>query len=196
MANRSGKTPGARAAAERPALAMLTSLPLLFGESFGLDAAGSPALTRLERRYEVVPIAVADAASLKGHNLLLMAHPRAQPADALVELDRWVRGGGRMLLLADPRLHWPSQRPLGDVLRPPPIFADTGLLRHWGLALSSAGLASSGECRIADEGLVARCRVGRGRVTVIADADFLNVETPDDRALDPLDVELGRLETR
>ncbi len=129
------KVPGPRAPAQRPTLMLLTSLPLVFGESFGLESGGSAALSRLEQRYNVQPIGVADAASLEGQNLLLMAHPRAQPAEVLVELDQWVRGGGRVLLLADPRLDWPSQRPLGDMLRPPPAFADTGLLKHWGLRL-------------------------------------------------------------
>ena len=187
----------ARAPAERPTLALLTSLPLVFGESFGLDSGGSAALTRLEQRYNVVPIGVADAASLSGQRLLLMAHPRAQPAEALVELDHWVRGGGRLLLLADPMLDWHSERPLGDRLRPPPAFADTGLLAHWGLRLERAGGATgrrlgNGEpdhCRLlagpagrasaahaGRAGFVARCRIGKGAATVIADADFLNVE--------------------
>ena len=69
--------------------------------------------------------------------MLLMAHPLAQPAEALVDLDRWVRDGGRLLLLADPKLDWPSKRALGDTLRPPPAFADTGLLAHWGLRLDA-----------------------------------------------------------
>jgi hypothetical protein len=125
--------PDKRAPEDRPALALLTSLPLVFGESFSLDNGGSAALSRLEQRYTVQPIGVADAASLKGQGLLLMAHPRAQPAEALVELDRWVRMGGHVLLLADPRLDWPSERPLGDLLRPPPMFADTGLLSHRGM---------------------------------------------------------------
>ena len=184
-----------RPPAERPTLALLTSLPLMFGESFGLDSGGSPALTRIEHRYNVQPIGVADGASLAGKRLLLMAHPRAQPATALVELDQWVRGGGRVLLLADPKLDWPSQRPLGDKLRPPPAFADTGLLGHWGLTLSGpladgpsevkvgkmailtatpGTLTSKGSCRILGGGLVARCRIGRGMATVIADADLLN----------------------
>ena len=76
--------------------------------------------------------------ALKARRLLLMAHPRAQPAEVLVELDQWVRGGGQLLLLADPRLDWHSERPLGDRLRPPPAFADTGLLGHWGLRLERA----------------------------------------------------------
>jgi hypothetical protein len=180
---------------ERPTLALLTSLPLVFGEQMSLEAGGSAALTRLERTYQVVPINVADAASLKGKRLLLMAQPRAQPAEALVDLDRWVHRGGRLLLLADPQLDWPSQRPLGDALRPPPMFADTGLLRHWGLTLSAAGLAGP-ECDIADEGLIARCSIGRGQATVVADADFINVESPDAPALDLMVTELGRLGTR
>ena len=128
----------ARAPTERPTLALLTSLPLLFGESSRLDGGGSPALARLERDYHVVPIAVADAASLAGIALLLMAHPRAQPAEVLVELDAWVRGGGRLVLLADPVLEWQSERPLGDPLRPPPDFADTGLLGALGAAARRA----------------------------------------------------------
>jgi hypothetical protein len=216
------EVPAARPPAERPALALLTSLPLVFGESFGLESGGSAALTRLEQRYNVIPIGVADSASLEGQKLLLMAHPRAQPAEALVELDQWVRGGGRVLLLADPRLDWPSERPLGDRLRPPPAFADTGLLGHWGLQLSGpvpSGPASVGNgeltilaaspgklagrrCTIEGKGFVARCRIGRGSATVIADADFLNVDGeraldgPTEHNLDLLIAELARLETR
>ena len=85
----------------------------------------------------MVPIGTTDAASLKQGRLLLLAHPLAQPAEALVDLDRWVREGGGVLLLADPKLEWPSKRPLGDKLRPPPAFADTGLLEHWGLRLDA-----------------------------------------------------------
>jgi hypothetical protein len=186
----------ARTEAERPTLSLLTSLPLIFGERFGLGEGGSPALSRLEQRYKVVPIGVADAASLTGQTLLLMAHPRAQPAEALVDLDKWVRGGGSLLLLADPKLEWPSERPLGDILRPAPMFADTGLLKHWGLGLSEEGLASSGPCEVAEDGQIARCRIGRGQATVIADADFLNVQSPDATGLDPLMTELELLETR
>lgn len=201
---------------EKPALALLTSLPLVFGESFGLEKAGSPALARLEGRYMVEPIAVADAASLNGRRLLLMAHPRAQPAEALVELDRWVRGGGRVLLLADPRLDWASERPLGDMLRPPPSFVDTGLLAHWEVSLdgpvvqgpaerradgfelmtSSPGRLESGSCEVNDEGLVARCRIGKGQATIIADADFIDAGKHGSDNLNLLIGELDRLENR
>lgn len=208
--------PEPRAAGERPALMLITTLPLIFAERFGLEGGGSRALAALEARYRVAPIGVADARSLRGGTLLLMAHPLAQPAEALAELDQWVRDGGRLLLLADPRLDWPSERPLGDKLRPPPAFADTGLLAHWGLELDGPypdGPAQrslggqpilavspgslSGRCAIGDAGFVARCRIGKGRSTIVADADFLNVETLDGPAganLDALLAELAALE--
>lgn len=190
---------------ERPDLALVTSLPLVFGEQFGLASGGSPALTRLEQRYKVEPIGVADQQSLQGKRLLLMAHPRAQPAEVLVQLDQWVRGGGRLLLLADPKLEWPSSRPLGDRLRPQPAFADTGLLAHWKLKLSepedgssgsSGHLASSGDCIVVGGGMIARCSIGKGWATVIADADFMNVDDSEADNLSLLVGELNRLESR
>ncbi len=211
-------------AVERPPLALLTSLPLVFGEEFGIEAPRSAVLDRLEQVYRVKPVGVADAASLEEQRLLLMAHPRAQPAQVLVELDAWVRGGGKVLLLADPKLDWPSERPLGDRLRPPIDFADTGLLGRWGLRLegpiadgprigdgggydmmlSSPGAlsATGSSCRIEQAGLIARCRVGAGAVTVLADADFLNVsgdgalDGPVNNNLTLLMAELSRLQSR
>jgi hypothetical protein len=181
-----------RPAEQRPTLLLLTSLPIVFGETFGLEG-GSAALTRLESRYKVKAISVTDAPSLKGAKLIFAAHPNAQPAEDLVELDKWVRGGGHLLLLADPMLEWRSARPLGDRLRPPPGFADTGLLAHWGMRLDApdargpiertiAGrpvLVASpgrlvGQCPTEGDGLVAHCEIGRGKVTIIADADFLD----------------------
>jgi hypothetical protein len=187
-----------KAAAKRPTLMLLTTLPLVFSETFGVENNGSPALRALEARYVVRPVAVADAGTLSQARLLLMAHPLAQPAEALVDLDRWVRGGGRLLLLADPALDWHSELPLGNALRPPPAFADTGLLKHWGLRLDAPDergpmmrrlggqevMAASpgslfGACAISQDRLIARCRIGAGEVTVVADADFLNVEDLD-----------------
>jgi hypothetical protein len=208
--------PAARSAAERPKLMLLTTLPLVFGEAFGVEGRGSPALRALQSRYEVQAVAVADSATLSQARLLLMAHPLAQPADALVDLDSWVRRGGRLMLLADPALDWHSDLPLGDALRPPPAFADTGLLGHWGLRLDAPDergpamrqlgglevMAASpgsliGKCAIAKDRLVARCRIGQGEVTVVADADFLNVEDldgPIDKNLPAMLAELAALE--
>lgn len=205
-----------RAEARKPVLMVLTTLPLLFPEEFALEGGGSKALTALESRYRVTPIGTTDAASLRQGRLLLMAHPLAQPADALVDLDHWVREGGRVMLLADPKLDWPSVRPLGDKLRPPPSFADTGLLKHWGLTVAAPAESGpqqrelagrhvltvssgtlSGSCDIDQGGFVARCSLEKGKAAVVADADFLNVEDvdgPTESNLDALLAELERLE--
>lgn len=181
---------------EKPDLLLITALPIVNGESFAIDAKRSPALTRIEQDFRVRPIGVSDAASLRGAKLLLMAQPRAQPAEALVDLDDWVRAGGRVMILADPRLEWPSQRPLGDALRPPFDYPDTGLLKHWGLSLEANGdrgtlRADAGApCRIASGGLAATCTIGKGRAEVIGDADQLNVAEPAD--LDLFVAELTR----
>ena len=205
----------ARPASERPVLMLVTTLPIVFPEEFTLDAKGSKALTALETRYKVIPIGTTDARSLGQGRLLLMAHPLAQPAEDLVALDQWIRAGGRVLVLADPLLEWPSKRPLGDKLRPPPAFADTGLLSHWGLTLTApetgprqSSLAGfeiltaspgslAGRCDIRDRGFVARCDVGKGEATVVADADFLNVEDldgPTEQNLGALLAELAAME--
>ncbi|MBA3526888.1 MAG: hypothetical protein H0T82_08225 [Sphingomonas sp.] len=187
-----------RPAGERPELMLLTTLPIVFADELTLDAPASATLEALQSRYRVVPISVTAAYELGKRKLLLMAQPQAQPAEALVELDAWVRAGGRVLLLADPALEWASDRPLGDLLRPPLAFADTGLLGHWGLRLDgpngrgpasrtidgrevrtvSAGAltATKPACATVAQGLVARCRLGKGKAVVIADADLLNVE--------------------
>jgi hypothetical protein len=207
-----------RASADRPALLLLTSLPLVFGEQFSIEGGGSPALKALETRYRVVPISVTGEAELGKGGLLLMAQPRAQPAEDLVALDKWVRDGGRVLLLADPMLEWPSDRPLGDPFRPPTMFADTGLLAHWGLRLDAPDERGpkngkvggyevvavspgslSGACEVSRDRLVAHCRVGRGRATIVADADILDVDKlgePARHNLDALLRELAQLERK
>ena len=205
-----------RAPADRPPLLLLTSLPLVFSEDFSVQGNGSAALQALRARYRVVPISVTGPADLSKGRLLLMAHPLAQPAEDLVALDRWVRGGGRVLLFADPMLEWPSKRPLGDLLRPPPMFMDTGLLAHWGLRMEapdrpgpkveklggfeivtdSAGQLF-GRCSISPDRLVAHCGIGKGGATVIADADLLDAPQLGPRAAHNLDgvlEELARLE--
>ena len=171
-----------------PEIHLITSLPLLFGEQFSLEGE-RPAVTNwLEQRYRLTAIDL--PSQLPRRATLLMVQPRALPAEELVALDTWVRRGGRLLLLADPRLEWPSERPLGDKLRPPPMYPDTGLLGHWGLRLDSperAGpvtigpvtygspgtlVAIGSNCAV-DHGIAARCRIGRGRATIVADADWL-----------------------
>jgi hypothetical protein len=179
----------------KPELFLLTPLPLVWSEGFGLEQAGSPALKALEARYQVTPVDL--PSKLPEGALLLAAQPRALPAEELVALDAWVRRGGRLLLLADPLLEWQSELPLGDPRRPPMAFSDTGLLQHWGLRLdapdergpkqltlaarpvltSSPGTLTriAGGCVPSDRGLRARCPIGAGVAVVIADVDFLNL---------------------
>jgi hypothetical protein len=187
----------AAAPAPRPKLHLLTGLPLAFGESFTLDAPKLAVMAVLERDYDVRLVDGPEA--LPAGGLLLAAQPRAMTPERLVALDSWVRGGGRLLLLADPRLTWPSDLPLGDRQRPPYAFADTGLLAHWGLASEAPAIGASatirfavaghdmqsdsagritriaGPCRVAVDERSADCRFGRGRVLVVADADFLRM---------------------
>ena len=205
-------------APKRPTLLLLTSLPLLFNEDFSLQGGGSPALKKLQAHYRVLPISVTDVRELSSGRLLLMAQPLAQTAENLVALDAWVRSGGRVLLLADPLLEWPSKRPLGDPLRPPPMFMDTGLLAHWGLRLDGPDSTGAqrrqlggyqvltlspgelrGGCAISSDRLIARCRVGRGYATIVADADLLNAEALGPGAgknLDGVVAELAALERK
>jgi hypothetical protein len=180
-------------AKDKPALAVLTALPIVFGEGFGLDAPANPVLSSLSQTYRVRPIDGPD--ELPEGGLLLAAQPRALTAERLVALDAWVRRGGRMLLLADPHLEWRSDRPMEDKFRPPVSFDDTGLLVHWGLQLTysemparprslgrqqlvgmSPGVftAYGKSCTVGDGGLRADCRIGRGRAIVIADADWID----------------------
>lgn len=216
MVSSAHKPPPARPPAERPPLLLLTSLPLVFGEQFSLHGGGSPALKALRSRYRVLPISTTDASELAKGRLLLMAQPPTQTAENLVVLDQWVRRGGRVLLLADPMLEWPSSLPLGDPTRPAPMFMDTGLLAHWGLRLDApdergpkqerlgdyeVGAASpgslAGSCAISRDRFVAYCRVGQGSATVVADADFLDVDhvrAGGDHNLDALLSELSSLE--
>jgi hypothetical protein len=109
-------------------------------------------------------------------------------------------------------LEWPSERPLGDPLRPPAMFMDTGLLQHWGIRLDApdrrgpqtrelAGrevLTASpgalvGNCDTSADGLVAHCKVGKGRATIVADADILDVDHLEGPADHNVEAVLGEL---
>jgi hypothetical protein len=188
--------PAPRAAAVRPPLLLMTSLPIVWGEGGAFDPASRPAAAYrlLEREFEVRPIDAIQPETLRGQRLMLLAQPRLLAPEEMVVLDQWVRGGGRILILADERLAWPSDLPPGDARRPPAASLLHPLFRHWGLRLDPGtggvrtvhqgerrlrldGLgqfASNGaECRIAVSWF-ARCRIGAGEAIVIADADLLH----------------------
>lgn len=130
---------------------------------------------------------------------LAVIQPRGlSPADN-VALDRWVRAGGHLLLVLDPMLTGEYDLPLGDPSRPIDSALIAPVVRHWGLAMSvddhetfedgifdvplakgNLTVAHPGNLRIVDpeaascellgQGVVARCKVGMGRVTLLADA--------------------------
>lgn len=125
---------------------------------------------------------------------LAVIQPRGlSPADN-VALDAWVREGGRLLLALDPALTGEYDLPLGDPRRPTDSALIPPVVARWGLAVSfdeaqpvavarqalaGAALplalpgqitAQGGDCTVLAQGAAARCRVGKGQVTLIADA--------------------------
>jgi hypothetical protein len=174
--------------APRPKAMLMTGLPLVWGESGPFDPASRPAVAyqALQSEYDFVLLDTLEAKTLSQAPLLFLAQPhRLSPAE-LTSLDSWIRGGGRALILADPALVWPSELPLGDIRRPPPVHLLEPLLAHWGLvvdgpATPGRAVVRAGERRLTVEapgsvrsaGLVARRGIGRGRVILVADADLL-----------------------
>lgn len=141
---------------------------------------------------------------LAGINRLIVAQPRALSPAENVALDAWVRAGGLLLLLADPMYTGHSPYALGDPRRPQAITMLSPLLDHWGLRLdfddkqpggerraSAMGQAvpvdlpgrfsiiSGADCRLWDQGLVATCRIGKGRVYALADATVIDPDGDD-----------------
>ena len=134
---------------------------------------------------------------LAGLTRLAVIQPRGlSPADN-VALDQWVRAGGRLLLVLDPALTGEYDLPLGDPRRPADSALIPPVVARWGLAVqfdeaqgegvseqplgeAALPLALAGEVAIVDpsaaactllaENAAARCTVGKGTVTLIADA--------------------------
>jgi hypothetical protein len=190
-------------------VATMTSLPFGFGEA---DIAAvlqqrtePPAIIAAVR--PVMQLNLIDAptpAALRHADLLLLAHPRAMSAEALVAIDAWVRAGGQALVLADPISEWSIRHPIGDPRNGPYLSLLMPLLRHWGLTLEAdendsaatqhffvdirdsnyqLSLDGTGRfasalptCQVRADRRIADCRIGRGRALIIADADFLASE--------------------
>jgi hypothetical protein len=188
---------------ERTELGLFTSLPILWSEvpdmAAMLDSRDRPhwAKAALERRFRLHPLDTLDAPGAL--RLIVMAQPRALLPPENVALDDWVRGGGRLLIFADPMLTFDSAYPVGDRRRPQDIALLSPILARWGLELrfdeaqpggwrESAGrglpvnLAGTlalipggheARCTIGDGGLVARCGIGAGRALIVADAALM-----------------------
>ena len=191
-------------------LGLFTTLPLYWGEatnvSQAIEAQAKPHWARnaLERRYRLVRLTDESLGQL--HDLL-MAQPRALAPAENVALDEWVRGGGRLLLFADPLLTEHSAFPLGDKRRPQGAALLSPILAHWGLELVFDDGQSQGErevellgaklpveqagrfelaapaaepaCKLLARGLAVRCEIGRGQALIVADAALLDREGTD-----------------
>jgi hypothetical protein len=161
------------------------------------------ALGVLEKHGRVQPIDDLAAAQgelpLPGGALLVMAQPRPLAAVENVALDDWVRRGGHVLLFADPMLTAESRFSLGDKRRPQDAILLSPILARWGLELQfdhqqplgertveALGealpvnlhgrfvvLGNSRDCALSADGLIADCRIGKGRVVLLADAALL-----------------------
>jgi ABC-type uncharacterized transport system/Domain of unknown function (DUF4350) len=190
------------AAPQRPNVEVLTSLPLFWGEGdlasvFSPGGGRSRFIVELEKEYHVTGVDTFDAARLGPDGLLILIQPPSIPPDELAALDAWVRGGGRLLILADPDLVWPSDVPPGDRRRPPASTLLDPLFTHWGLALEgmrappaissemidgkSVALVNPGRwastnaaCTLRDRQLVAECNIDHGHVVMLADADLVD----------------------
>lgn len=181
----------------RPAVMLMTGLPLVWGETGPFDPASRPAAAYVELRkaFDFRPVDVLDEATLARGRLLFLAQPQRLAPAELAALDSWIRAGGRALILTDPMLTWPSALPPGDIRRPPPAGLLGPLLRHWRVSLAEpaeAGEAearldgrrirldspgrlrsSSPDCVVGPDGWTATCRLGRGKAILVADADLM-----------------------
>lgn len=194
-----GKDDGGRAREELIIISALPIGPFSGGNVqpvFNGAAAQEPVANWLSRHFR---LQFRDSFEGAGRERLLLAHPRAlHPAD-YAAIDAWVRAGGRAVVLADPLLAWTGDHPPGDPHQPPVTSLLDPLLTHWGLRLEPAlddggrifqrrlasgrllatvtpgRFTSSGPgCVLEEQGLIARCRIGKGRALLLADADLLH----------------------
>lgn len=206
----------------RPALGLMTTLPLIWGEAedigemLGPGAAAGWVRQALDRSYALKPLDTLDTNALAGLDRLVLAQPRVLSPAENVALDAWVRGGGSLLLFADPMLTRHSRFPIGDRRRPQDVILLSPLLNHWGLDLrfdedqpagerivevggvalpvnvaGAFSLRPGNACILEAEGVMARCRIGKGRVLVVADAAVL--DDPDDGLVAARHETLGKL---
>lgn len=185
-------------------IGVFTTLPILWADSPDLTAALKPedephwARAVISKQGALEPLDTLDPARLGKLRRLILAQPRVLTPQENVALDDWVRGGGQVLLLADPALTEESAFPLGDPRRPQAVALLSPILTRWGLELlfddtqpldpaerEVMGVAipvnlpghlatrGQGNCRLWGQGLAATCAIGQGRVVVVADAALL-----------------------
>ncbi len=217
-------SPGAAQDAAKAELALMGTLPLYWGEAAGIaelvGGGAEPhwARAQLEQSFRLRPLSALTAEVLAGVERLLLAQPRGLSAAENVALDAWVRGGGRLLLFADPMLTGESRFGIGDRRRPQDVILLSPILDHWGLALEFAEDQPAGPqlrdiagrmvpvrlagrfaapppdagCTLAGAGVLAECAIGAGRAVVLADAALLDLHHPPAEAGAALSLLLGR----
>lgn len=195
-------------------IGLFTTLPILWNEAADVGAqlksAEAPHWARkvLADRGGIAPLDSLAAPGSRGPldpiKRLVMAQPRPLGPAENVTLDTWVRGGGRLLLLADPALTEDSRFAIGDPRRPQAVVLLSPILKRWGLELQFDESQTFGDhpvgvagvavpvnlagrfvihdhqaCHSEADGLIAECRIGRGQVTAVADAALLDRDDPD-----------------
>lgn len=125
----------------RPALMVMSSIPLQWGGATMADIANgkaepSPLFDALTAHNIVTSLDDLQRLGAPGKVPLLLVQPRALAPTELVQLDAWVRKGGVAIIFADPALDWPSDLPLGDQRRPLFTSLLNPLFRHWGVELA------------------------------------------------------------
>jgi hypothetical protein len=175
----------------------MTALPLNWGEGTPADvlagrSSKSETLRIIETQFDVRAIDTISAKTL-GRDIAVIAQPRRLTPQELVAFDKWLLGGGRAMIFADPELVWPSSYALGDSRRAPPVTLLDPLFAHWGVTLGDSDrqerivLINNVPVKLLAAGAwqgpktctvltpeVLDCRIGRGRVLLVGDADMLD----------------------
>ena len=140
----------AQEADERPALALMGTVPIYWGEpaDFGETLLGEAephwARTMLEEGFVLAPVDYLSGEVLADYDYLLLAQPRGLSGEENVALDAWVRSGGHLLLFADPLMTGESRFGLGDRRRPQDVALLSPILARWGLELTFDEAQSEG----------------------------------------------------
>lgn len=195
---------------ERKPLGLFTSLPILWNEASDVAGLLKPdikphwAKAALQTRGDIVALDRLDELPSSGLTRLVIAQPRPLSPEENVALDDWVKGGGRLLLLADPALTAESAFSIADRRRPQAVVLLSPILTRWGLQLEFDDAQTFGErsvkvmdvavpvnlpgrfqlvksdsCRSWADGLAVSCGIGKGRVIALADAAVLDQQDPD-----------------
>lgn len=202
MVRQSGPAPS------RDAVGLFTSLPVMWGEGEGVTELLAKQQTPRRVRdalAQVGPVKALDTLDGLGPDLkrLVIAQPRPLSPAENVALDKWLREGGKLLLVADPMLTENSSYPVGDPRRPQDIVLLSPILRHWGLELTfddrqlpglrtiavagaalpvnlaGAWRAANTGCVVEGQGLLVTCRIGQGHLVAMADAEIMTADDPD-----------------